>query len=290
MSERILAFDTSGASLSVALWEGGRTVWLFTREFPPGRPGHAAALVPAWQRGLVECGWSVSSLDGVGVTVGPGSYTGLRIGIASAKGLALARGLPAAGVGTLEALAWPWLGPECAVLAWLDARRGQVFAAVYAAAAPAGGAAPGGAGAAGAPGAPRTGEAPGEDAAPAGTGALHAHAAPGDAAPLELAPPARMPSAEAAELAAQAAAGAGRAVLCAAGDGELAPGAAAALAAAAARRGLRLWRAPLAARVSAEAVAALAAARLRAGGGDPLTLVPLYAAPPHVAPRTAPGA
>lgn len=246
MSERILAFDTSGASLSVALWQDGRAVWLSTREFAPGRPEHASALVPTVQRGLAECGWTVASLDGLGVTVGPGSYTGLRIGIATAKGLALARDLPVAGVGTLEALAWPWLGPERVVLAWLDARRGQVFAAVYAT---------------------EPGGAPEE-------------------APLEMEAPARLPAADAVQRAAEAARRAGRPVLYAAGDGHLAAGAGAALEAAG--RLERVWRPPAPARVSAEAVAALAVPRLRSGGEDPLALAPLYVAAPHVGPVPGP--
>ncbi len=86
--------------------------------------GHQERLAPMARAVMAEAGVSFDRLERIGVTVGPGSFTGLRVGIAFAKGLASALSLPAAGVGTLEALAAEAAG---LVFAIVDARRGQVY-------------------------------------------------------------------------------------------------------------------------------------------------------------------
>lgn len=97
-----------------------------------GRPGHARDLLPAVMRVLAESGLDWSGLDGIAVGRGPGSFTGLRVGLATARALAQARGLPLHGVSSLAALAaGAETGPDW-VLASIDARRGEVFAALYA--------------------------------------------------------------------------------------------------------------------------------------------------------------
>lgn len=76
-------------------------------------------------------GTSKSQLQGLGVAVGPGGFTGVRSGVALAKACALGLGLPAYGVGTLAALAWPHLGPGRVVASLLDGRRGLVFVGAF---------------------------------------------------------------------------------------------------------------------------------------------------------------
>jgi tRNA threonylcarbamoyladenosine biosynthesis protein TsaB len=98
-----------------------------------GRESHAERLLPALERLLAALGVALGDLAAVAVSIGPGSFTGLRTGIATAKGLALALGVPLYGVPTLEALAAnapPGSGTVCALLA---ARRGEAFAALFAA-------------------------------------------------------------------------------------------------------------------------------------------------------------
>lgn len=97
------------------------------------RPRHATALLGQIDRAVAAAGgWS--AVDRIAVGVGPGSFTGLRIGIATAKGLATARALPAVGVCTLDALGRGLGGGgDGEGLAVIDARRGEVFAALYSA-------------------------------------------------------------------------------------------------------------------------------------------------------------
>jgi tRNA threonylcarbamoyladenosine biosynthesis protein TsaB len=102
---------------------------------PPAgaRPLHASALLPEVERAAGAVGgWQ--GVDLLAAGVGPGSFTGLRIGISTAKALASALGLPAVGVGTLDALARGIAersSPGSEILALVDARRGEVFAALY---------------------------------------------------------------------------------------------------------------------------------------------------------------
>lgn len=93
--------------------------------------GGKGTLLGRIDRLLEATGVSIEQLEGVGVAIGPGSFTGLRVGLATAKGLCLPRNLPLAGVSTLEALAS--LLPYCRlpILATLDARRGEIYAALY---------------------------------------------------------------------------------------------------------------------------------------------------------------
>lgn len=95
----VLAIDTASAELALALAINGECVGSFA--IPAGHD-HSQLLIPAIERIL---GSQRASLSGVVVTHGPGSYAGLRVGIATAEGLAFARGVPIAGVGTLDAVA-----------------------------------------------------------------------------------------------------------------------------------------------------------------------------------------
>ena len=99
---RLLIFDTSGAACSVALWAGGGTVAERYEAMPRGQ---AERLLPMIEETVAAAGLAFGQLDAVGVTRGPGAFTGLRIGLAAARGLALALDIPAIGVTTFEALA-----------------------------------------------------------------------------------------------------------------------------------------------------------------------------------------
>ncbi len=125
---RLLAIDTSTTSSSVALMEAGRlsAEWLANPE-----AAHSSALMHWLDLVLKSAGLSPDDLDAFGVTLGPGSFTGLRVGIATVKGLALATGKPVAGYSSLAMLAMnvPYAAhPVCSML---DARKKEVYAAVY---------------------------------------------------------------------------------------------------------------------------------------------------------------
>jgi len=123
--------ETSSRRGSVALLDDGNVVATLEHE---QTNAHAELLLPLIERVLADAGWPKSSLDRLGVGVGPGSFTGLRVGIALAEGLSLGLDRPLLGVGSLRAMAWGALrgrpGPACAIV---DARRSEVFAAIYAA-------------------------------------------------------------------------------------------------------------------------------------------------------------
>jgi tRNA threonylcarbamoyladenosine biosynthesis protein TsaB len=126
---RILGIESSSRRGSVALLEDERLIASIEHEQPNS---HAERLLPLLERLLAEAGWPKSSLDRLGVGVGPGSFTGLRAGIALAEGLSVGLDRPLWGIGSLQAMARGALaehtGPCCALL---DARRNELFAAVY---------------------------------------------------------------------------------------------------------------------------------------------------------------
>lgn len=131
----VLAIDTSGPACAAALArrDSGPFRILAARSEAMVR-GHAERLVPMVDALLEEAGVSYPDLGRIGVTVGPGSFTGVRVGIAAARGLALALSIPAVGIGTLDALLATADGmkngdagaPGTAV-ACLDARRGEIY-------------------------------------------------------------------------------------------------------------------------------------------------------------------
>ena len=142
---RILALDTATARTAVALRDidTGANVCMLNEldlaaaDDPPrgGRPGHAQRLLSLIDELMKQGAADWGSIERIGVGLGPGTFTGLRIGIASAQALAAARGLPLVGVSTLRSLALAAhdRDPECATLAVIDARRGEAFVAGWAA-------------------------------------------------------------------------------------------------------------------------------------------------------------
>jgi tRNA threonylcarbamoyladenosine biosynthesis protein TsaB len=127
----ILGLDTATPATVVAvLPAAGEPVELRHEPGPGERPGHAAQLLPLARRALEAVGATFADVRRIGVGVGPGTFTGLRIGVATARALAQATGAEVAGISTLEALAVE-AGDDRAVLAVLDARRGEAYAAAY---------------------------------------------------------------------------------------------------------------------------------------------------------------
>lgn len=124
----ILGLDTCLDACSVAVLEDGRV--RAQASHPMGR-GHQEAIAPLAEQVMAEAGLAFADLDRIGVTIGPGSFTGLRVGLAFAKGLGAALSRPVVGVGTLAALAEP-LGDDLTFAA-IDARRGQIYLQAFAA-------------------------------------------------------------------------------------------------------------------------------------------------------------
>ena len=125
----LLAFETATRAASVALLRDGDLV---AEERRFGDRTTAETLLPALDALLAAAGVTLAAVDAFAVSIGPGSFTGLRVGIATVKGLAFGTGRPVAPVPTLAALARTAPEPRDAVVAMLDARRGEVYAAAYA--------------------------------------------------------------------------------------------------------------------------------------------------------------
>ena len=132
----VLAFDTSMAACSaaVSLSEGGKPG--FHHAWEARERGHAEALVPMIMAVMGEAEIGFDALDRLAVTTGPGSFSGVRIGVATARGLALASGLPLVGINTLELMAHNAAArgafEQAEILAIAqDARRGQVYFALF---------------------------------------------------------------------------------------------------------------------------------------------------------------
>jgi tRNA threonylcarbamoyladenosine biosynthesis protein TsaB len=127
----ILGLDTATPATAVAvLPEDGEPVERRHEPAPGERPGHARQLLSLAEEALATVGATFADVTRIGVGVGPGTFTGLRIGVATARALAQATGAELAAVSTLDALAEA-AGGERPVLAVLDARRGEAFAAAY---------------------------------------------------------------------------------------------------------------------------------------------------------------
>jgi len=125
---RVFAIDTALEACSVAVLDTGRGA-LLAQESQPMTRGHAEALMPMIARVLDMTGLAFAEIDRFAVTTGPGSFTGLRVGIAAARGLALAAGKPAVGLSTLPAFAAPYIAADdtAPIVAAIDARHDHVY-------------------------------------------------------------------------------------------------------------------------------------------------------------------
>lgn len=127
---RILGLDTSGKVASAAVFDTEQDLLLGERSLYTTR-GHAQVILPMAEALLTECGMTLADVDCYAVSVGPGSYTGLRIGIAAVQGMAMVRNTPCIGVSTLAATAARIAG-TAPVLSVMHARADLFYAALFA--------------------------------------------------------------------------------------------------------------------------------------------------------------
>ena len=125
---KILALETSAKSVSVAVTEDGV---LLAQSYQNRGLTHSVTLMPLLDAMLQSAGLTLDDIGLVAVTHGPGSFTGLRIGVSAAKGLAWAKGLPCCGVSTLAAMARNLAHMEGLIICAMDARRNQVYNALF---------------------------------------------------------------------------------------------------------------------------------------------------------------
>ncbi|MBC2771504.1 tRNA (adenosine(37)-N6)-threonylcarbamoyltransferase complex dimerization subunit type 1 TsaB [Rhizobium sp. AQ_MP] len=133
----VLAIDTAGVGCAAAVFDSDADKMLGLVSETIGR-GHAERLMAMIDEALAQAKLSLADVDRIGVTVGPGSFTGIRVGVAAARGLALALGVDCVGVSTLEVLACT--APETGkpVLSAINAHRNEVYAQSYEAGVPQG--------------------------------------------------------------------------------------------------------------------------------------------------------
>jgi tRNA threonylcarbamoyladenosine biosynthesis protein TsaB len=124
----VLAIDTASRSCSVAVLDGNAVMAEINEVSGQTHSRHLMGMV---DQALSMSVGQMANIDGFAVTQGPGSFTGLRIGISTAKGLAEAAGKPLVGVSSLQALAWQVFPSDVMVIPMLDARRKEVYSARY---------------------------------------------------------------------------------------------------------------------------------------------------------------
>ena len=125
---KIIGIDSSGLVASVAILEGNKLVAEYTVN---NKKTHSQTLLPMLEEIVASSGLDMKEIDAIAIAAGPGSFTGLRIGSATAKGLGLALKKPIVPVSTLEALAYNLYGTDSLVCPIMDARRNQVYTGIY---------------------------------------------------------------------------------------------------------------------------------------------------------------
>lgn len=130
---RIILIETSTSVCSVALAEGtsAADARIIASRMTAEPRAHASKTAVFVKEVLDECGLSVADCSAVCISSGPGSYTGLRVGSSTAKGLCFGAGIPLLAVGTLDLLAWQALGRGATIIPLIDARRMEVYCAKY---------------------------------------------------------------------------------------------------------------------------------------------------------------
>ena len=126
---QILAIDTSTGPCSVAIWSEGRITAYIENAKPVMQ---SASLIPMVEEALAKSVLRYSDLTLVACTVGPGSFTGIRVGLASARGIAFAAGIPSAGYTTLEVMAYAARKKEETILSVLNAGKGEYYCQSFA--------------------------------------------------------------------------------------------------------------------------------------------------------------
>jgi len=129
---RVLAIDTALEACSAALLDTGQGA-ILARQSRPMVRGHAEALLPLISDVMVQCETEFAQIDRVAVTTGPGSFTGLRVGLSAARGIGLAAGKPVVGLTTLAALAAPYIAADdtTSVAVAIDARHNHVYLQIF---------------------------------------------------------------------------------------------------------------------------------------------------------------
>jgi tRNA threonylcarbamoyladenosine biosynthesis protein TsaB len=129
---RILAIDTAMPAVSACVLDSSDKNPIASESTEMAR-GHAEALMPMIERIMAATQGGFASLDRIAVTVGPGSFTGIRVGLAAARAIGLATGKPVVGISTLSAFAAPLIlaHDERPILACIDARHGQCYAQLF---------------------------------------------------------------------------------------------------------------------------------------------------------------
>ncbi len=125
---RILAFDSSARAASAAVTENGEVK---SEIFTNTGLTHSQTIMPMADAALRGAGVTLDDIDCIAVNNGPGSFTGVRIGVAAVKGLAQMRNIPCAGISTLESLAYNLAGINCTAVCAMDARCAQVYTAAF---------------------------------------------------------------------------------------------------------------------------------------------------------------
>ncbi len=125
---KILALESSGLVASVAVWEDHKIIGEFSTNF---KKTHSQTLLPMLDKVVQMLELKLEEIDAIAVSKGPGSFTGLRIGSATAKGLGLALDKPLIGVPTVDALAYNLYGTKRLICPMMDARRAQVYTGLY---------------------------------------------------------------------------------------------------------------------------------------------------------------
>ena len=125
---RIIAIETATLVGSIAIIDDERVISELTLNV---KATHSEKLMAAMNHLLSESGLTINDMDGIAVSIGPGSFTGLRIGLSTAKGLSYGSGKPLIGISTLDALASNLPFSRYLVCPILDARKGEVYTAIY---------------------------------------------------------------------------------------------------------------------------------------------------------------
>nr|WP_317284060.1 tRNA (adenosine(37)-N6)-threonylcarbamoyltransferase complex dimerization subunit type 1 TsaB [uncultured Sellimonas sp.] len=125
---RILALDSSGLTASVAVVEDEQILCEYTMNY---KKTHSQTLLPMLDEAVKMTELSLETIDAIAVAAGPGSFTGLRIGSATAKGLGLALDKPLIHIPTVDAMAYRFFGFRGLICPIMDARRGQVYTGIY---------------------------------------------------------------------------------------------------------------------------------------------------------------
>lgn len=128
---RILGIDTSGTVAAAAIYDSDLDV-LLAQQLVYTKRTHSQVILPLVERLFYDTGLSIDDIDKIAVAVGPGSYTGLRIGIASVKAISFAKNIACCGVSTLKSLSFQsnFVGAQI-VCAVMKARKGLVYAGIY---------------------------------------------------------------------------------------------------------------------------------------------------------------